>query len=95
MLSQRTHWIDFAAFDAVTLRSGTTYYLTFSAPSGTSYLTTTLRDGNRALNGACGWSADVVFKDGHAEFNDGSGWSDWLAWGKPKNDSDLSFFFSS
>jgi len=41
-----------------------------------------------------GFGAAVIFPDGHAELNTGSGWTGWEQWGKgDRKDSDLQFYF--
>ncbi|NNC92803.1 MAG: hypothetical protein HKN80_09955 [Acidimicrobiia bacterium] len=70
-----------------TLQAGTTYYLEFSAPSGTAYTFTSLRENS-------GWSTGSRFVEGYSEYDAGSGWSGgWPIWGSTRQDGDLMFYF--
>jgi hypothetical protein len=83
----------FATFNlSATLKAGTTYQLQFSAPSDTTYIMHTVRDG---ASSGYGWNPQTVFSDGYANYNTGSGWTTgWDTWGSLAQDQDLQFFFT-
>jgi len=72
-----------------TLLAGQGYRLVLSAPADTVYKTHTLFKGS-----AKGYKSTTYFADGYAEFNNGTGWKGWDAWGiQKRQDNDLQFFF--
>ena len=83
-----------AAFPAaVTLKAGQAYNLVLQAPAG-SFSAYPIRDG-----GPFGFAAGTVFKEGHCEFNTGSGWQGWDGWTSSGSSSyvygDLQFYFQT
>ena len=83
-------WARIPLPEPLTLRDGQSYFVTFSAPSGTTHEVVALQDGSFRY----GYSGTSTFTDGYAESNDGSGWSRWLKRGEPSSWADLSFYFS-
>lgn len=79
-------WVAFPL--STTLQAGTTYAIEFSAPSGTTYKFTVLRENT-------GWSNGSRFTDGYADYNSGSGWTGgWPIYGSTRQEGDLMFYFS-
>jgi len=71
------------------LTRGRAYNLVLSAPAGTVYQVCAMRKGTDK-----GFKATTLFPDGHAQFNDGTGWTGWDQWGQPnRRDGDLQFYF--
>jgi hypothetical protein len=82
-------WATFTFPAPQVLAPGRTYHLVLSAPASTRFEAFPMRKGSDK-----GFSEATVFTDGHAEFNDGRGWSGWEQWGqKGRTDADLQFFF--
>ena len=82
-------WIGFTFASPQTLAPGRTYHLVLSAPGRTRFEAFPMRKGSDK-----GFSDATLFADGHAECNDGRGWTGWEQWGKPgRTDSDLQFYF--
>jgi len=90
-IGKRTAWVTFPSFSPVTLKAGTTYYLTFTAPTGTQYSATAIREGTKLY----GFSTQTVFSDGNAQYTTGNGWTNWKTWGNPATDTDLSFYLTN
>ena len=82
-------WATFTFPATLALVSGRTYHLVLSAPATARFEAFPMRKGSDK-----GFSDATLFADGHAEFNDGRGWTGWEQWGeKRRTDSDLQFFF--
>jgi len=82
-------WATFTFPAPRVLVPGRTYHLVLFAPASTRFEAFPMRKGSDK-----GFSDATVFPDGHAEFNDGRGWSGWEQWGrKGRTDADLQFFF--
>jgi hypothetical protein len=72
-----------------TLKAGSSYNLVLSAPSDTVFQAIAMQKGT-----SYGYSSTTVFKDGYAQFNNGTGWTGWDSNGHlNRNDGDLQFFF--
>ena len=83
-------WTIFALPARPTLAPGRTYHLVLSCPDAARYEAFPMRKGSDK-----GYSDATLFGDGHAEFNDGHGWSGWEQWGKKGlTNSDLQFYFT-
>lgn len=71
------------------LTAGQGYRLVLSSPADTTHTTHVLEKGN-----SCGYRSTTYFADGHAEFNNGTGWQEWDLWGLVnQRDTDLQFYF--
>ncbi|MBK9796367.1 MAG: hypothetical protein IPP58_07695 [Holophagaceae bacterium] len=82
-------WAKLTFITPITLAAGQSYNLVMSAPSDSVYTTHSLYKGMNS-----GYKPTTYFGDGHAEFNNGSGWKRWDAWGvQNRLDNDLQFFF--
>jgi len=82
-------WAKLTFVSPLTLSAGQSYNLVMSAPSDSVYTTHSLYKGMNS-----GYKSTTYFGDGHAEFNNGSGWKRWDAWGvQNRLDNDLQFFF--
>jgi len=81
-------WVTYSFLSPRTLSNGITYNLELNAPSGDAYQIYALQEG-----GYYGLDVPHLFKDGHAEFNNGSGWSyDWR--GSNRDDFDFQLYFT-
>lgn len=81
-------WTTFT-FTPLTLAPGRSYALVLSAPVGAKFEAFPMRKGSDK-----GFSDATLFPDGHAEFNDGKGWTGWEQWGKRGlTNADLQFYF--
>ncbi len=84
-------WAKLTFTTPLTLAAGQSYYLVLSAPADSVYTTHSLYKGMNS-----GYKSTTYFGDGHAEFNNGSGWKRWDAWGiQNRLDNDLQFFFQT
>lgn len=84
-------WAKLVFATPLTLVAGQSYNLVLSAPSDSVYKTHTLYKGMNS-----GYKPTTYFGDGHAQFNDGTGWKKWDAWGvQNRVDNDLQFFFET
>ncbi len=84
-------WAKLTFATPLTLSAGQSYNLVLSAPADSVYTTHSLYKGMNS-----GYKSTTYFGDGHAEFNTGSGWKRWDAWGvQNRLDNDLQFFFQT
>jgi hypothetical protein len=84
------NWLMYKFAAPRTLALGQSYNLVFSSPSG-SYSVFPMRQG-----WAYGFSPRTYFADGLAEYNAGSGWVGWDAWGVPnRREQNLQFYFAT
>jgi hypothetical protein len=84
------NWFLYTFAEPQTLATGQTYNLVFSAPSG-SYDVFPIRHGS-----AYGFSPRTYFSDGVAEYDSGSGWVGWDAWGvSNRREQNLQFYFAT
>jgi hypothetical protein len=83
-------WLMYTFTTPRTLSVGQSYNLIFSSPSG-GYQVFPIRQGK-----GYGFSPRTYFSDGMAQYNSGSGWVGWDAWGSPnRREQNLQFYFST
>ena len=83
------NWGTYAFSLAHTLAPGETYHLVLEAPSTSSYQAFPIRKGAHY-----GFGESTFFRDGSAEFKQGTHWVGWTQWGVTnRTDSDLQFYF--
>ena len=83
-------WMTYTLAGGPVLDPGKTYHLVLTCPGAGQYEAFPIRKGTDK-----GFSGATLFADGHAEFNDGSGWTGWEQWGKKGlTNSDLQFYFA-
>ena len=83
-------WATFSLPGQPHLVPGKSYHLVLTCSGLGRYEAFPMRKGTDK-----GFSAATLFGDGHAEFNDGSGWAGWEQWGKKGlTNSDLQFYFT-
>jgi hypothetical protein len=88
--SSGNNWLMYRFDTPRTLALGQSYNLVFSSPSG-SYSVFPMRQGS-----SYGFSPRTYFSDGVAEYNSGSGWVGWDAWGVPnRREQNLQFYFAT
>lgn len=82
-------WASYTLANPQNLVGGQTYHLVLEAPSSTEYQAYPLQKGN-----SYGFNTATYFPDGYAQFNPGTGWVGWSAWGvNNRTDGDLQFYF--
>lgn len=89
--SNGSSWVRVAFATPLTLTAGKGYHLVLQSPSDTVHTAHSLEKGISK-----GYKPTTVFADGHAEFNNGSGWVGWDEWGiLNRTDNDLQFYFET
>jgi len=84
-------WVKVTFAAALTLQAGQGYHLVLSSPSDTVHTAHALEKGSSS-----GYKPTTYFSDGHAQFNNGSGWVGWDQWGMAnRTDNDLQFYFET